>query len=331
MSKKKSKLQVGAIISILILTNLSINRGWGQQVVRLSSQEGFSCEPVAKVISGDIYYQPLSKLCKEDKVSAANGGRVKIFCYLRGKILEIPSDIVGKHCLPLSNTERRGCTLLDGRNCINPKGPDEENKPNKITPYGVVIKNPRPTLSWSSTKTATSYNVRLKGNGGVNWEVEVKGESLPYPQYQPAMKPGNVYRVDIVAMRGDEVLDGSSSILLLLPTDKAQELEKTINILKSLKQLEDELAIDMDAVYEARNLVHESITMLNARAKAGSKNPTVHRLLGDRYLIANLPQQANKAYLTAKQLAQKVNNNLELTKAESGMKIALQHITHPQE
>lgn len=85
---KNRKLQVGAIISIIILMDVGVSRGWGQQVVRNSRQER-SCEPIAKVISGDIRYQPLSKLCQEDKVSAANGGRVKIFCYPRGRILEM--------------------------------------------------------------------------------------------------------------------------------------------------------------------------------------------------------------------------------------------------
>ncbi|MCM0593846.2 MAG: hypothetical protein KA716_28095 [Gloeotrichia echinulata DEX184] len=310
--------------------DVGVSRGWGQQVVRNSRQER-SCEPIAKVISGDIRYQPLSKLCQEDKVSAANGGRVKIFCYPRGRILEISSDAVLKHCLPLSNRERRGCTLLDGRNCINPKGTNEENQPRLISPYGLLIMNSRPTLSWFTTRAATSYSVQIKGNGGVNWDVEVKAESLSYPQDQPAMKPGNVYNVNIIAMRGNEVLDGSSSILLLLSTDKADEVTKTINNLKSLKQPEDELAIDMDAVYEAQNLVHNSIEVLTARVKAGSRNPTIYRLLGDRYLIANFPQTANQAYLIAKQLAQKADNNIELIKSEAGIKIASQHIIHQQE
>ncbi|MBG1271529.1 hypothetical protein [Nostoc sp. WHI] len=43
---KNRKLQVGAIISTLMLMN--VGSGWGQQVVRLGSEER-SCEPVAKV------------------------------------------------------------------------------------------------------------------------------------------------------------------------------------------------------------------------------------------------------------------------------------------
>ncbi|MGF1988827.1 MAG: hypothetical protein RMY62_013295 [Nostoc sp. ZfuVER08] len=319
------KLQVGVIISTLFLINFG--NVWGQQVVRVTSQKRL-CEPIAKVISGDIRYQPLTKLCQEDKVNAANGRIVKIFCYARGTILEISSGSVGKHCSPLSNRERRGCTMLSGRNCINPKGPNEENAPSLITPYGVVIMNPHPILSWSTTSTATSYLVQVKGIG-VNWEVVIEGNSLPYPQDKPAMKPGNVYAVNIIAMRGDEPLNASSSALLLLPTAKTQEVAKTINILTTLKQSPDESAIDMDAVYEAQNLVDNSIKVLNARVKAGSKNPTIYRLLGDRYLIANLAQPASKAYSRAKALAQRGNNALESAKAQAGIEIARQYIYPP--
>lgn len=318
------KIQIGAVILGLVLVNVTVSRVWGQELVRANRQSKVSCEPIAKVISGDIRHQPLTKLCSEDRVRTANGGKVKIFCYPRGKILDISSDVVGKQCLPLKVNEGRGCNVLQGRSCVIPKGPEEENKPTKITPYGAVINQERPTISWSKPKGATDYVVRIRGNGGISWEVAVKGESLTYPPQELALKPGQAYTLDIVAMRGDRVIDGSKSLLLLLATDNIQEVEKTINVLKNLQQPLDELAIDMDAVYESYNLVNESIKVLDARAKAGSTNSTIYRLLGDRYLIANFPQQANEAYLTAKKLAQQANNTVELALAEAGIKIATQ-------
>lgn len=320
------KLRVGVIISTLFLMN--VGSVWGQQVVRITPQKR-SCEPIAKVLGGDIRYQPLTKLCTEDRVSAVSGGTVKVLCYPRGNIVEISSDLVGKHCLPLSNTELRGCTMLSGRNCVNLKGPNEKNAPNLIAPYGVVIMNPRPSLLWSTTSGATSYIVQIKGIG-VNWQLEVGGNNLLYPQDKPGMKAGNVYTVNIIAMRGEEPLIASPPALLLLPTaNKIQEVAKTINIVASLKQSPDESAIDMDAVYEAQNLVDNSIEVLNARVKAGSSNPTIYRLLGDRYLIANLAHPAFKAYSRAKVLAQRKNDTLELAKAQAGIEIANKYIYPP--
>ncbi|MBD2505232.1 hypothetical protein [Anabaena azotica] len=315
------KIEIRAILLGLILVNVSVIPVWGQNVVRATRQVKAACEPTAKVISGDIYHQPLTKLCSEDRVNAANGRKVKILCYARGIIIDIPTDVVGKHCLPLQTNEGRGCNVLEGRNCVIPKGPDEENKPSKITPYGVVINNVRPTLSWLRTNGATNYIVRVRGNGGINWQVKVKGETLPYPQEQPELKPGQAYSIDILAMRGDEVIDGSEALLLLVPTQRLQQIEQTINILKNLQQSPDSLAIDMDAVYEAQNLVNESIIVLNARVAAGSTNPTIYRLLGDRYLIAHFPEKANEAYLQAKKLAQQTNNSVELSKVETRLKI----------
>ncbi|MBU7583815.1 MAG: hypothetical protein KAF91_13045 [Nostoc sp. TH1S01] len=316
--KKTKQLQIGAVVSIFSLIN--VGDAWSQQIVKTISQDK-SCDFIAKVISGDVRHQPLTKLCQEDEVKSANGSRVKIFCYPRGSVLEVPNGSVGKHCSPLSNIERRGCTTVARRNCINPKGTEEENLPRLINPYGVVIVNPRPLLSWSSIKTATSYNVQVKGIG-VDWEVEVEGNSLPYPAAMPAMKPGNVYTVDIMAMRQNVPLVSNPSALILLAADKTQEIAKTINILKSLQQSPDELAIDMDAVYEAQNLVHNSIEVLNARAEAGSTNPKIYRLLGDRYMIAKWPQQANQAYWKAKVLAQKSSNDPELALAQAGIEMA---------
>lgn len=325
--KKTTQLQIGAVVSILSLANVGDARG--QQIVKAISQDK-SCEVIAKVISGDLRYQPLSKLCQEDEVKAVNGSRVKVFCYPRGSVLEIPNGSVGKHCSPLSNIERRGCTTVARRNCINPKGREEDSLPRLLNPYGVVQVNPRPLLSWSSIKTATSYNVRVKGIG-VDWELEVKGNSLPYPADQPAMKPGNVYTVDIMAIRQDVALVSNPSPLILLAADKTQEITKTIDILKSLQQTPDDLAIDTDAVYEAQNLVHNSIEVLNARVEAGSTNPKIYRLLGDRYMIAKLPQQANQAYWKAKVFAQKSNNVLEMALAQAGIKIVQERISHQQE
>ncbi|ODH00082.1 hypothetical protein A4S05_34890 [Nostoc sp. KVJ20] len=316
--KKTTQLQIGVVVSILSLVN--VEGAWGQQAVKAISHD-LSCKIVAKVISGDLHYQAFTKICPEDEVKAANGKRVKIFCYPRGIILEVPNGTVGKHCSSLSNIERRGCKTVSQKNCINPKGTEEANSPRLINPFGVVIVNPRPLLSWSSIKTATSYNVQVKGIG-VDWEVEVKSNSLPYPADQPPMKPGNVYTVDIMAMRENVPLVSNPSPLILLTADKTQEIDRTINILKSLKQSPDELAIDTDAVYEAKNLVHNSIEVLNARAEAGSSNPKIYRLLGDRYMIAKWPQQANQAYWKAKVLAQRSNNALELALAQAGIEMA---------
>jgi hypothetical protein len=323
INKKSFKLQVAIIASTSIFSSFSSAWGQAQPVATVNLRER-ECEPIAKVISGDIRWKALTKLCQEDKINPANGATVKVFCYPMGKFLEISGGTVGKSCLPVGQEQRRGCTLLDGLICINTKGPGgDDNAPILITPYGLAILNSRPTLSWSAAARATSYTVQVEGTE-VKWSVEVQDTQMSYPKDQSGMRPGNVYTVNVIANQGDEILTASSSIRLLVPADEAQQVISTINDLQSLKESQDDLAIDMDAVYEAQNLVNESIEVLKARIKAGSRNPTIYRTLGDRYLIANLAEPAKQAYLTAKTLAENNNNTDELAKAQSGLKIAEQ-------
>ena len=321
--KKAFYYQFVAIASILLFSSFSSIRGQAKSVAKSNSQEQ-TCKVVAKVLSGDINWAPGSKLCQEDKVHPVNGHKVEVLCYLSAKILQLTSSTMGEHCSPRSQRQNQNCTLRDGRTCIKPKGSGEdENAPTLITPYGLVILNMSPTLSWSATPLATSYIVQVEGKG-VSWSVVAKRTQLPYPKEQPAMQPGNVYNVNIIANQADEPIAASASVVLIASTDKMQQIANTINRLQSFDQSQDELTIDIDRVYEAQNLVNESINLLKARTEGGTKNPTIYRLLGDRYLEAYLASAAISAYSTATKLAQKENNAEELAKAEAGAKIAEQ-------
>lgn len=321
--KKAFKYQFLSIASILLFSSFSSIMGQAKSVAKSNSQEQ-TCKVVAKVLSGDINWAFGSKLCQEDKVYPVNGHKVEVLCYLSGKILHLTSGTIGEHCSSRSQRQNQNCTLRDGRTCIKPKGPGEdENAPTLITPYGLVILNMNPTLSWSATPLATSYIVQVEGKG-VSWSVVVEKTQLPYPKEQPAMQPGNVYNVNIIANQADEPIAASASVVLIASSDKMQQIANTINRLQNFNQSQDELTIDIDRVYEAHNLVNESINLLKARTEGGTKNPTIYRLLGDRYLEAYLASAAVSAYSTATKLAEKENNAEELAKAEAGAKIAEQ-------
>lgn len=178
-------------------------------------------------------------------------------------------------------------------------------------------------LSWATTPGASSYIVQVQGIAPVNWEREVQNTQLAYPKDQPVMQPGNVYTINIIAKRGDKFIP-SSTFVLLVPEDRARQVATTIERLESLKQSPDEQAIDTDAVYNAQGLLDESIAVLSARIKAGSQNPAIYRLLGERYLQGDAFSAASSALANAIALAQKVNNADELAKAEVEAKIAAQ-------
>lgn len=318
-TKKCIPIQVVAIASTLLFSNLGAS-GQTQGIAIQNFQSG-ECEPIAKIIEGDRHWASLSKVCKSAQINPEPGGTVEVFCYLRGSILQVSAGTIGDKCLPLSTRERSGCSLQNEHNCINIKGPNSDtDAPLRITPYGVAIINPRPMLSWVTTPGASSYIVQVEGIG-VSWSLSVPNTRLPYPKHQPALQAGNVYDVNIIAKRGEKFI-ACQSLLVSVSEDRVQQVATTIKRLQTLQESPDELAIDMDAVYNAQGLIDESIAVLSARTKVSSQNPAIYRLLGERYLQGNSVFAASSAYKSAIALAQKVNNPDELALAEAGAKIA---------
>ncbi len=52
-----------------------------------------------------------------------------------------------------------------------------------------------------------------------------------------------------------------------------------------------------------------------------SRNPTLYRVLGDRYLRAWLTNEAKRQYTKAFEIAKSSNNSKELQKAQEGLKM----------
>jgi predicted negative regulator of RcsB-dependent stress response len=59
-------------------------------------------------------------------------------------------------------------------------------------------------------------------------------------------------------------------------------------------------------------LLNETIDTLERRVVAGSFNPSLYRILGDRYIEAWMPQKAKTAYIKALQLARFQKNSSEV-------------------
>ncbi len=318
-------IRMVAFASALILLLLDFNSAWGQKqstATRHSAQQR-TCEPVGRVLSaGDRTLKLGSLLCIGDQLQPINKGTVVILCYLNQKILQLKqgsiSDAPNK-CVPLP-TQAARCTPFASNNCPKPKGPGEDrNTPVLISPYSSAILDPRPSLSWFSVNGATSYTVQVKGKG-VNWSSETKSTLLPYPHQELDLESGNVYKVTVIANQGNSPLVASSAVLIVSSDMEAQQVKAMIKRIQNLNLPQDDLAIDIDTVYMSQNLLSEAIKALEVRVRAGTKNPTLYRLLGDRYLEAGLPDIAKREYTTATTLAQKVDNAAELAKARAGLK-----------
>lgn len=314
ISKKNKfllKLKTVIFISVLCFTHPT----WAQQAAKANLRKDV-CEPIAKVISkGNSNWPFLKQLCGNDVIDSSSV--VEVFCFLNGRILNISRGEVGKLCL-ISPEQVRGCSYEKIGNCPKVKGPDEDDAPTLITPNGVAILNHRPRISWTDSAIATSYIVQIEGKG-VNWSVETQNTQLLYPQNESALQPGNVYNLNVIVKREDEVKTAASSVFILVSQQRAEKVREVIKRLEALNMPKDELAIDINYVYEAENLLNEAIEVLEAQVKAGSQNSTIYRLLGERYLEVNLPDFAKQAYLKAMRLAQKKGDTNELVKAQAGL------------
>lgn len=312
------------IALILLLLDWSSAFSQLASVTRRDSRQLRCEQPIGRVLSnGDSRLAAGSLLCKGDRLQPANGATVQVLCYLNREVLQLGSGVVSNKCVPLSEQHQaQQCTPQSRANCPRRKGPGEErNTPTLLNPYSSALLNTRPYLSWYAMAGATSYTVQVKGKD-VNWERTVSKNALPYPQEQPAMQYGNVYKVTVIANQGDSPVTASSSVLIVSPESEVQQVRATVKQIQNLNLPQDETAFDLDTVYMSQDLLTEAINTLKARIQAGSQNPTLYRILGDRYLEAGLPDSAKREYTTAAVLAKKADNLAELTKAQAGLKRA---------
>jgi hypothetical protein len=320
--RKVFLVQIAAIVSILTFSNFS--SAWGQkQVVATGDSIKYVCAPVARIINGDLHKVMGSQVCKQDKLQPANGATVEVFCYADGDILQLSSGTIGEQCSTLSNDPNQDCVSRSRGACLKVRGTEEyENTPTLITPYSPLILNTRPTLSWTPVRNAIGYIVQIKGTG-VEWSKEVNSTSLPYPKDEPAMQSGIIYEVNVLAKMPEQEFIGKSSILMIMHADKAQQAKAIIERIQSLNLSPDDLAVDLENLYKANDLLTEAIEVLKERIQAKTQNPTIYRALGDRYLDVGLPQLASPKYRIAMQYAKLRGDLNELAKAQAGLELSL--------
>ncbi len=311
------------IAAILLFFNCSSAFSQPRYTTNRHSRQS-KCEPIAQVINtGDRYFSPGSYLCVGDRLQPEKGAIVKVLCYVNPSVLSLGSGIVSDKCAPPSKQyQAQQCTPQNRNNCRKRKGAGEEkNAPTLIIPYTSTILNIRPSISWYAVTGATSYTVQLSGEG-INWEKTVSSTTLTYSKESPALEYGNVYKLTVIAKENDSPLAYSSSVLIMSPLDEVRQITATVKQIQDLRLSPDQTAFNLNVVYRSENLLTEAISILKARIKAGSQNPTIYRVLGDRYLEAGLPDSALQEYKSAAKLAQKADNDVELALAQAGLKLA---------
>jgi hypothetical protein len=319
-NKKLFAAQFIVVTSIMLFSNLSRVMGQPQELTKPDC-----IKPVGRIVSaGDRSLESGSLLCPGDKISPRQGAKVEVICYFSKQHLELEQAgvfDVQNICKPPEVSSVRRCTPINRQDCPNRKGPGEDDKaPSIIQPYGQILIENRPLISWSAVAGASSYSVQVK-NGDVRWEKEVEGTTLAYPEDKPGLLYGTAIRIVVMANKGKEPISYNTLVVHLLREEKVTKINQAVEQIKKLGLSADEAAyLDLDAIYMSENILNKTIEMLEARVAAGSFNPSVYRILGDRYIEAWLPEKAKSVYTKALQLARFQKNSEEVVLAQERLR-----------
>lgn len=304
-------------ITASILLTLQGYTAWGQPK---SVTKSLCANPVMRVYTaGDSYFPIGSLLCEGDRIHLKdNGVKVEALCFLNQNFVQLTSGLItSEKCRkPAANIENR-CTFQTLKNCPRTRGDGEpENQPIILSPYGNVLLSRTPVFSWHPVPGVTSYKVYLTGYN-LDWQFQTNDTKLLYPPDQAELQYGIAYKFTVLALKGEEVINSESSVIYVLPEKQVKDILEKVQKVNALGLPPDEAAyLDLDAVYMSKGLLNETIENMNARIAEGSQNPTLYRVLGDRYLQAWLPQEAKRAYTKAIELSQSSGNISEMVIAQ---------------
>ncbi|MBD2534830.1 hypothetical protein H6G97_37415 [Nostoc flagelliforme FACHB-838] len=277
---------------------------------------------MGRIISkGNKHLEAGSLICKGDTIQVLNGDYVEFLCFSSGNILKLSSRTVPLDKCAEAEETLPTCNPNNTNACrIRKSGAEGSDEPIIISPHSTSTLNSRPEITWANVKGATSYKVKVKSYE-FGWEKVVNQTKLTYPSDEKEFQPGTPYTIYVFAYKDGEAFSYDETFVNVLSIASQEQIAQKIKRIKDLGLPPDETIQDVDAIYTAENLLNETIEMLKTATATGSRNPTLYRVLGDRYLKAKLPNEAKPEYIKAVELAKSSKNSKELQKAQSGLKL----------
>jgi hypothetical protein len=146
------KVISGVTIIPFLLWNDS---AWSQSRLRIT--RGICVKPIGRIVNSQMGRH----ICKGEQIYVTDN--TSLICYLSQKVVRLQAGVykTDSLCNPQEANTVPRCTLITPEGCPNRKGPNEENEnaPFIIQPYGNILVNNRPTISWQTVPGATSYTV----------------------------------------------------------------------------------------------------------------------------------------------------------------------------
>lgn len=228
--------------------------------------------------------------------------RAKVLCG-DGKEREIAPGWHGCPCT--APCTREVCGMNYDRNTLAlTRGSDTSAGlfPVVISPRKTLLLGTRPDIRWApivGAKESTIYKVTLYGDNIRAWTREVAATRLGYPDNEPALMPGQTYKVEVTAEGLSSSLDRSPGLgFTVLTADRARALADEELKRRKLGLSEAQTNFLVSNLYAARELYSEAIEQLEAQYTS-AKDPAVAKLLGDSYAVIGLSREAETKYLEA--------------------------------
>jgi hypothetical protein len=280
------------------------------------------CEAIGRILNrGDRRLSRGSLVCKGQKLEVLNGRYVNLVCFSSGEVLKLSSGVITADKCAKPSLSNSTCNSMNVEICLIRKGgTGEGEEPTIIYPYTSSILNSRPEIAWRPVTSATYYKVKLSGYE-FEWQKIVNQTKLTYPIDEKELQFNQAFKITVIAYKNDSPLAADTFVVNLFSQGEIKQVLDTVEQIKSLDLPEDETALDLDAVYMSRGFLGESIEALTKAATKNSKNPTLYRVLGERYFEAGLPNEAKRQFMISAQLANNTNNSTELKKVEQGLRL----------
>ncbi|MEK6300529.1 MAG: tetratricopeptide repeat protein [Acidobacteriota bacterium] len=186
------------------------------------------------------------------------------------------------------------------------RGPDTDAGlfPVVISPRKTRLRNLRPTIRWTPIAGAnekTAYNVTLYGDPmKVIWTKDVVSETrLTYPDKEPPLAPGQIYKVVVTSDGMSSQQDHSPGLgFTTLTADQVRMLADEERKRKQMQLPETQTRFLIANLYAARELYAEALEQLEDLYTT-MKEAAVARMLGDIYAVIGLNREAEKRYVEA--------------------------------
>lgn len=270
--------------------SLFLALSWGvpsQAIPKKQPSANSTCNPLGRVVQAQGYpFRTGQIICAGQKLHGSATAMLSLFCFdtLTNVTFNGADQDLAQKCQSRPIRSRLQCDgTQDFVECSRSISIDELAL---VRPFGETIIESRPTLEWTSIQGATHYKVVVDGRD-FTWEKILSENRISYPKKQPELKSGNSYKITIFSYQQDKLIATHRTALYLLPEEEEALIEQAIIQLRQFPLTRNEFLVDLDRIYMLRDLLDESINLLEQSAPRG---PELDKLLAQRYEDAGFPE-----------------------------------------